>query len=277
MRRRPFCVTAWPMKPSAFVWIRLAIATGLAIGTTAARPQAPPEPPVPVFVVEVVARTPHDATAFTQGLLWHAGALYESTGREGRSEVRRVSLADGRVLARAPIARSQFGEGLALWKATLVSLTWKHGVAYRWDAATLKPLGTTRYAGEGWGLATGRDGLILSDGSATLRVLDPDRLTERRRIRVTLRGRPLDQLNELEMVDGELMANVWRTGLVVAIDPANGRVTRLIDARALAREVAATDPDAVLNGIAWDGDGRRLFLTGKLWPTIFEVRLKPAG
>jgi len=248
----------------------------------AAPPQAAPAPqptptataPVPLYTLQVVARHKHDAAAFTQGLLWHDGALYESTGKEGRSEVRRVSLADGRVLARRAMpSAGQFGEGLALWKATLVSLTWKDGIAYRWDAKTLKPEGTRRYPGEGWGLTTAGEALVLSDGTPTLRFLDPDTLAEQRRVAVTVRGRPLDQLNELEMVDGEVLANVWQTNFIVAIDPADGHVTKVIDASALRRELTLADPDAVLNGIAWDAAGKRLFLTGKLWPTLFEVRL----
>ena len=230
---------------------------------------------VPVYTLDIVARYPHDARAFTQGLLWHDGHLYESTGKEGRSEVRRVSLADGRVLARRAIPADQFGEGLALWRSHLISLTWHGGVAYRWDLASLRPRGTLRYTGEGWGLASGPDGLLLSDGTDTIRTLDPESFAERRRIRVTVAGRPLDQLNELEMVDGELFANVWRTDFIVAIDPASGAVTKIIDAGALSREVGARDTDAVLNGIAWDAKARRLFVTGKLWPTLFEVKLRP--
>lgn len=270
-RSRRFRTSGW----------RLAFVAAALVG--AAPPQTTPAspvaaaPPVSRYTLQIVARYPHDPAAFTQGLLWHDGALYESTGKEGRSEVRRVSLADGRVLARRPIpSRRQFGEGMALWKATLVSLTWKDGVAYRWNANTLAPDGQRRYPGEGWGLTTAPDALVLSDGSAALRFLDPDTLAEKRRVTVTMRGRRLDRLNELEMVDGEVLANVWQTDFIVAIDPADGRVTKLIDATALAREIAARDSDAVLNGIAWDAKARRLFVTGKLWPTLFEVQLVAA-
>lgn len=241
------------------------------------QPQAAPAPaPIPRFTVEVVGRYPHDARAFTQGLVWHDGSLFESTGKEGRSEVRHVSLKDGKVLARRSIPTPQFGEGLALHRSTLVSLTWKDGIAYRWYAKALKPMGTRRYPGEGWGLATLADQLVLSDGTPTLRFLDPDTLAERRRVTVTLRGQPIDQLNELETVDGEIFANVWQTDYIIAIDPADGQVTKIIDAGALSRQVAASDPDAVLNGIAWDAKARRLFVTGKLWPTLFEIKLVPA-
>ena len=236
-------------------------------------PSAPaPEPAVAVARLEVVARYPHDSAAFTQGLLWHDGALYESTG-EGQSEIRRVALEDGRVLARTPIPAGQFGEGLALWKSTLISLTWKNGIAHRWRLDSLKRTGEFRYPGEGWGLTTASDGLILSDGTPILRVLDPDNFKERRRVSVTLAGKPVQRINELEMVDGKLLANVWMTGFIIEIDPANGHVSRVIDARALVAEVGAKSTDAVLNGIAWDADQRRLFVTGKLWPTLFEVKI----
>ncbi len=307
MRCRPFCVMGCRMicrAPNAPAFPRSAVRADSRSGTGhvraslvalaligAAPPQAQPAPQpapvtapaatapaaVPLYTLQVVARFPHDSTAFTQGLLWHAGALYESTGKEGRSEIRRVALNDGRILARRSIPSAQFGEGMALWKATLVSMTWKDGIAYRWNAKTLKPEGQRRYAGEGWGLTTATDALVLSDGTSALRFLDPDTLAEKRRVTVTVRGRPLDQLNELEMVDGEILANVWRTDFIVAIDPRDGRVTKVIDASALKAEIRPTDTDAVLNGIAWDAQARRMFVTGKLWPTLFEIRLVPAA
>ncbi|HEX8384507.1 MAG TPA: glutaminyl-peptide cyclotransferase [Sphingomonas sp.] len=230
---------------------------------------------VPVFTATVVARFPHDRGAFTQGLIWRDGALYESVGQEGRSEVRRVRLEDGRVLARAAIPADQFGEGLAASGGELISLTWHEGIAHRWDARTLKRRGTFRYAGEGWGLAGDGRSLALSDGTPTLRFLDPANFAERRRVSVTLRGRPLRDLNELEWFDGAIYANVWHTPYLVRIDPATGTVTALVDLSSLAREVGATDAEAVANGIAWDPAKRRLFVTGKLWPTLFEVKLEP--
>lgn len=239
----------------------------------AALPQAVAQPRVPVVTAQVVARHPHDRAAFTQGLVWQGGALFESTGREGASEVRRVRLADGRVLARAKLPPLQFGEGLAASGGELVSLTWRGGVGYRWNAKTLQRTGTWRYSGEGWGLASDGRRLILSDGSATLRFLDPRTFAERGRVTVTLNGRPLDQLNELEWVDGSLLANVWHQPYLVRIDTASGRVTQLIDLRPVVAEVAAADPEAVANGIAWDPGSKRLYVTGKLWPTLFEIKL----
>ena len=271
---------------------RIAIAAGLALvagpalsfaggshPAQVARPVAPPptavaaDAPVPILPVRIVARYPHDREAFTEGLIWHGGALYESVGREGRSEVRRVRLADGTITARATIDPAQFGEGLAAWRGDLIMLTWHEGVAYRWDARTLKAKGRLRYTGEGWGLASDSGGLIRSDGTATLRFVDPATLADRRQVTVTLRGKPLAQINELEVVGGAILANVWHTGFLVRIDPATGRITGIVDLRPLVAEVAATDSEAVANGIAYDAAGDRLFVTGKLWPTLFEIKL----
>ena len=251
-----------------------------------AAPQAAPPPrfapaaqdrPVPVFTGRVVHRYPHDAAAFTEGLLFRGGALYESIGLEGRSEVRRVALATGRVTARARIPASEFGEGLASWNDELVSLTWHGGVAHRWDARTLRAKGTGRFVGEGWGLASDGRSLIHSDGSATLRFLDPQTLAVRRTVTVTLRGKPVDQVNELEVVDGAVLANVWHTPYLLRIDPASGRVTGLVDLRPVVAQVSVSDPEAVANGIAFDPATHRLFVTGKLWPALFEIALDPVS
>jgi len=243
---------------------------------------APPAPPpaqaaaaeaIPVLPVTVVARHPHDPAAFTEGLIWHDGALWESVGREGASDVRRVDLATGRVTLRARIPAAQFGEGLAAWKGELVSLTWHDGIAHRWRARDLKPVGRFRYPGEGWGLASGPTSLWMTDGGTQLREIDPATFAEKRRVTVTLRGRPLKEVNELEVVDGQILANVWHTPYLVRIDPASGKVTAIVDLRPLVAEIKATDPEAVANGIAWDAGGRRLFVTGKLWPTLYEVKV----
>lgn len=234
--------------------------------------QAPDDAPVPVLAATVVARHPHDPTAFTEGFAWGDGTFYESTGLEGRSEVRRTTL-NGRVTARARIDPAQFGEGLALWRDQVVTLTWHDGIAHRWNARTLKRLGQARYKGEGWGLAAQGDTLALSDGTSTVKFYDARTFRETRRITVTLRGRPLTQVNELEWVDGALLANVWHQPALVRIDPANGRVTAIVDLNPIVTEIAAKDPEAVANGIAWDDGGKRLFVTGKLWPTVFEVKL----
>jgi glutamine cyclotransferase len=253
----------------------------LALAPAAAIPQAQPVPAptpaaaprVPIAGVAIVARFPHDRTAFTEGLIWHGDELYESVGREGESDVRRVRLSDGKIMGRAKIPPQQFGEGLAAWGRELVSLTWHDGIAHRWDVGTLAKRGESRFTGEGWGLTGDGRALIQSDGTPTLRFLDPVTLKERRRITVTLNGRPLDQINELEWVDGTILANVWHQPFIVRIDPASGAITRIYDLRAIVKEVGASDPEAVANGIAWDARDKRLFVTGKLWPTLFEIRL----
>lgn len=261
----------------------LAVLAGAALACAALpiRAEAPPAAETvetaapsraPVIVPRIVARFPHDRFAFTEGLIWHDGSLYESVGLTGRSDVRRVELATGKVLHRATIPAAQFGEGLAAWRGTLVSLTWHDGIAHRWTAA-LKPLGTLRYAGEGWGLASDAKGFVRSDGSDTLTFHDPRTLAETRRLRVTLNGRAVTQINELEVVDGAILAHVWHTPYVLRIDAASGRVTAVIDLSALLAELRLADPEAVANGIAWDAKRRRLFVTGKNWPTLFEIAL----
>lgn len=228
---------------------------------------------IPVLVPTVVARYPHDAEAFTEGLVWHRGALYESVGLERRSDVRRVDLASGRVVARAAIPAREFGEGLAVWKDHLVSLTWHDGIAHRWSMPGLKPLGPLGYKGEGWGLTSDGHSLIRSDGSATLTFHDPETMAVRGGIVVTANGKRVTQVNELEWVDGAILANVWHTPYLLRIDPRSGTVTAVIDLSAIVAEVGARDSEAVANGIAWDAAKRRLFVTGKRWPTLFEIAL----
>ena len=231
-----------------------------------------------VYRAEVIADYPHDSAAFTQGLLWHDGALFESTGRVGQSVIREVDLETGNVIREMAIPPSQFGEGLTHWNGELVSLTWRDGAIHRWQADTLEPLATREgYTLDGWGLTTSAEGLIHSDGSATLRVLDPESYAILRSIEVTMNGRPLRRLNELEMIDGLVYANIWETAYIVAIDPADGRVERLIDLTDLVASVPVTGRDAVLNGIAWDAENGRLFVTGKLWPKLYEIALVETG
>lgn len=222
--------------------------------------------------VRVHAVHPHDPSAFTQGLLWHDGRLYESLGGYGRSRVREVEVASGAVLREARLPAGEFGEGLALAGDRLIQLTWREGVARFWRLADLAPLGVASYAGEGWGLAfDGRD-LVQSDGSATLVFRAPDDMRLLRRVRVTRAGRPEPYLNELEWAEGALYANVWQSDEIVRIDPATGAVTAVFDASGLLAP-AERDGLDVLNGIAWNPTTRRFYLTGKLWPKLFEVEL----
>lgn len=226
---------------------------------------------VPVEPAQVVRAYPHDPRAFTEGLFFHDGLLYESTGMPGRSSIRIVDLATGRVLRHVDIAAPSFGEGIVRWGDQIVSLTWREGRGWRWSLRGLTRLSAWSYPGEGWALTSDGTSLIMSDGTASLRFLDPATLKERRRLAVTYEGRPLPQLNELEYVDGEILANVWMTDRIVRIDPASGRVVGMIDLAALHARVGTSDPDAVANGIAWDARTRRLFVTGKDWPTLFEI------
>jgi glutamine cyclotransferase len=225
----------------------------------------------------VVARHPHDPAAFTQGLLWHDGWLYESTGLYGASSLRRVDLASGRVEATAPLARELFGEGLARVGERLVQLTWREGVALLWDRHTLRPLGERRYEGEGWGLAFDGTRLVHSDGTARLTFRDPDSLAPLGGVTVTERGAPVSLLNELEWVDGALWANVWQSDELVRIDVESGRVDARLDLAALRLEAAAqaSGPIDVLNGIAWRPESATLLVTGKLWPVLFELAPVP--
>lgn len=250
-----------------------ALAVALVLGLAALVAPAVAVAQTPVYGFEVVRTYPHDRRAFTQGLAFHDGELLESTGRYP-STVRRVRLEDGVVLQRRELDDEYFGEGLTVVGDRIVTLTWKNGKAFVWDADDLEPRGEHAYEGEGWGLTHDGGRLILSDGTAALRFLDPVTLAETGRVPVTLQGRPVSQINELEWVEGEVFANLWQTDFIVRIDPATGEITGIIDLTDLMPDRSGLDPtDAVLNGIAWDPVGRRLFVTGKNWPTLFEIRL----
>ncbi|MBX3593478.1 MAG: glutaminyl-peptide cyclotransferase [Sphingomonas sp.] len=227
----------------------------------------------PLQVARVLATYPHDRSAFTQGLFFHDGRLFESTGQEGESAIRELDLATGKVKRAVRLAAKYFGEGSTDWGRSIVSLTWKHGKAFRWDIRTLRQTGQFTYRGEGWGLTQDGANLIQSDGSAALRFLDPATFAERRRVEVTWQGRPVRQLNELEYVRGEVLANIWHTNLIARIDPATGVIKGFLDLRGVAAGVDVTDPEAVLNGIAYDAKRGKLYVTGKLWPQLFEIAL----
>lgn len=226
---------------------------------------------------EVVDAYPHDKAASTQGLLYADGVLYESIGGYGESGLRRVALDSGRLLASRPLDDRYFGEGLALVGDRLIQLTWKAGVGFVYDRDTLEPIGRFSYKGEGWGLTYDGRHLIMSDGSATLRFLDPDGFQVVRRLDVTLAGEPLAQLNELEFVNGQIWANVWHSDNMVRIDPRSGRVIGIVAAAHLRAKLPATASAGVLNGIAWDASGQRILVTGKNWPRLFEIRYPRDG
>lgn len=231
------------------------------------------EAALPVCGYRVKQSYPHDPQAFTQGLFYRDGYLFESTGHEGRSTIRKVRVADGAVLQQVAIAPNLFGEGIVDWKDEIVSLTWRGGIGFRWKLRSFEQIGSFRYAGEGWGLARNNRSIILSDGTDTLRFLDPATLRETSRLKVSAEGRPVTMLNELEWVKGEILANVWQTDRIARIDPATGKVKAWINLAGLRKAVRASGSDDVLNGIAYDSRGDRLFVTGKNWSRLFEIRL----
>ncbi|MEY4932284.1 MAG: hypothetical protein RLZZ403_604 [Pseudomonadota bacterium] len=225
---------------------------------------------------QVIKTYPHDPAAFTQGLVYVDGALYESTGLNGQSSVRQVKLETGKVLQKQAVDPAHFAEGLAEWNGKLIQLTWRSGIGFIYDRSTLRLKGTFNFSGEGWGLTHDGNRLILSDGTATLRFLNPDSFREIGRVVVRDRGNPVQDLNELEFVKGEVYANVWHSNRIARISPATGEVLGWIDLSGLIPQRMLPHAEAVLNGIAYDSANDRLFVTGKLWPKLFEIRLTPA-
>jgi glutaminyl-peptide cyclotransferase len=244
---------------------------GSAIGCMAQAKQQPR--PTPVNGYQIVHVYPHDPSAFTQGLVYSEGHLYESTGLNGKSSVRLVDLQSGQVQQRHDLPSQYFGEGLTIWKNKLYQLTWKANTGFVYDAFTLLPEKTFTYTGEGWGLTQNEKELILSDGTSFLRFLDPQSFREVRRIQVRDAGRTIDKLNELEYVRGEIYANIWQTDRIARISPNTGKVLAWIDLTGLIDKSQLPNADAVLNGIAYDSTSNRLFVTGKLWPKLFEIRV----
>ena len=224
---------------------------------------------------EVVHEYPHDQGAFTQGLIILDGHLYESTGLKGESSLRMLDLASGKILQYSALPAEYFGEGLTDWGSTLVQITWQNHTGFVYDRFSFRRLKTFQYTGEGWGLTHDSKNLILSDGTSSLRFLDPATFKEVRRVTVRWHGAPVDKLNELEWVKGEVYANVWYSNRVARIAAESGRVLGWIDLSGLAAESGRESNDAVLNGIAYDAQHDRLFVTGKLWPKIFEIRVVP--
>ena len=247
------------------------------VGCIAASPAAPDESKpqqtsTPVYRYQLVTSYAHDRQAFTQGLVYLDGFLYEGTGLNGQSGIRKVRLETGEVLQHRPLDAKYFGEGIAVWGKTIVQLTWQSEIGFVYDLATFEPVKTFGYTGEGWGLTHDGTRLIMSDGTPTLRFLDPASFEETGRLTVRDGGLPVDDLNELEWVKGEIFANVWQGERIARIDPKTGRVTAWVDLSGLlpSHERSTTD---VMNGIAYDPAGDRLFVTGKLWPRLFEIRV----
>ena len=264
--------------------LAMVLAVGTAVATSPLRGparegglQKPAPPAVPVYRYKVVRTYPHDRQAFTQGLVYLNGFLYEGTGQNGQSGIRKVRLETGEVLQIRPLDEKYFGEGIVVWKDRLIQLTWQHGIGFVYDRESFQPVRTFTYSGEGWGLTHDGTRVIMSDGSATgtLRFLDPDTLKPAGSLTVRDGGVPVAHLNELEFVKEEISANLWKTERIARIAPKTGRVTGWIDLRGLQdpRDAPGTD---VLNGIAYDAATDRLFVTGKLWPKLFEIQLVPS-
>lgn len=223
----------------------------------------------------VVNVYPHDPTAYTQGLVYRDGFLFESTGLNGESSLRKVRLDTGEVVQRYNLDPEYFAEGLTEMDGQLIQLTWRSNAAFVYDLATFARRRTFRYSGEGWGLTHNKREFILSDGTEYLRFYEPKTFRETRRLAVTDAGVPVKALNELEYVGGEVYANVWHTDRIARVSPESGRVIGWIDLRGILSPVHLRDTEAVLNGIAYDESRDRLFVTGKLWPKLFEVTVVP--
>ena len=228
-----------------------------------------------LFGYKVVHVYPHDRQAFTQGLIYRDGVLFESTGLNGRSSLRKVRLETGEVLERRPVDAEYFAEGLTDWGDGLIQLTWKNGLAFVYAKEKFALRKTFTYTGEGWGLTHDGQRLVMSDGSAALRFLDPTTFKETSRLEVKDRGLPVDRLNELEWVKGEIFANIWQTDRLAIVSPKSGQVTGWVDLAGLLSPADIQGEIDVLNGIAYDDNKNRLFVTGKLWPKLFEIELVP--
>jgi len=229
---------------------------------------------VALYTYKVVAAYPHSTGSYTEGLQWHDGFLYEGTGLEGQSALMRIDLPTGRVLQRVDLPARYFGEGITLLDGKIYQLTWQDNTGFIYDAATFKKTGDFRYPGEGWGMTTDGHKLYMSDGTDHIYTIDPATMRRIDSVAVRYAGRPLRLLNELEWIDGQIWANVYTTDQIVRIDPATGRVVGLIDMTGLLPASERTDDTDVLNGIAFDQATGRIFVTGKNWPKLYEIKLE---
>jgi glutaminyl-peptide cyclotransferase len=229
----------------------------------------------PQYTFKIVHTFPHDSNAFTQGLEFHDGYLYESTGLEGRSSLRKVRLETGDVLQRVDLPSKYFGEGITLFKDEIIQITWQSHTGFVYSLGDFRLQRQFSYPGEGWGLANDNHEVFMSDGTAEIRVLDPETLTEKRRFAVHDGTKSVKELNELEWVEGEIFANIWQTDRIARISPQTGEILGWIDLAGLLSPIYQLQQGAVLNGIAYDAARKRLFVTGKLWPKIFEIQLVP--
>ena len=232
-------------------------------------------PPAPQYGFRVVKTYPHDRAAFTQGLEYRDGFLWEGTGLVGRSTLRKVKLETGQVLQSFDLPQPFFGEGITVLPQQVLQLTWQSQTGFVYDKTNFRVVKSFSYPGEGWGMTNDGKQVYMSDGTAQIRVWDPISLKEIRRINVSDMGKPITQLNELEFVHGEIWANVWQTDRLARISPADGRVLGWVDLTDILPKAERTNSDAVLNGVAYDAVTDRIFVTGKLWPKLFEIKVIP--
>jgi glutaminyl-peptide cyclotransferase len=257
-------------------WVILLLLTAAHSQTTAQKAPARVKR-TPEYTFTIVQSFPHDPNAFTQGLEYHNGYMYEGTGLYGRSSLRKVRLETGEILKQVDLSPEYFGEGITVVKDKILELTWKSEIGFVYNLDDFRAVRQFSYPGEGWGLTNNGAEIFMSDGSSQIRVLDPETLKEKRRIDVHEGLNAVDQLNELEWVEGELYANIWQTDRIARISPKTGEVVGWIDLTGLLSPIYRRDSDAVLNGIAFDSAHKRLFVTGKLWPKIFEIKVVRKG
>ncbi len=231
--------------------------------------------PTPVYGYTVVATYPHATSSYTEGFFYLNGRFYEGTGLKGHSQVLVTDPATGRVLQQVDLPPEYFGEGIVNWGPNLYEWTWQSNIGFVYDRATLRRIATFTYSGEGWGMTRDATNIITSDGTATLRFRDPKDFHVVRSIVVTDQGEPVNELNELEYIHGQIYANVWHSNRIARVSPINGHVLSWIDLTGILPSVERLDDEAVLNGIAYDSQHDRLFVTGKEWPTIFQIKLVP--
>lgn len=249
------------------LWIESAVARG----AETAAPSSPQFHAAPLFKVRIVRKYPHDPEAFTQGLLFANGFLYESTGLRGNSSLRQVELETGRIVKKYDLPSRYFGEGLTLWGGSLIQLTWTSGKGFIYNMRSFSVEREFSYSGQGWGLTNDGKSLIMSNGTAELIFLDPVTMARQHSLPVLDSGRPVCSLNELEYIKGEIFANIWQKDFVARISPKTGLVTGWIDMSDLRRELPSASNAEVLNGIAYDAQKNRIFVTGKLWPLLFQI------
>lgn len=229
----------------------------------------------PVDTYRVVAKFPHSISSYTEGFFYLDGLFYEGTGMIGRSALLAIDPATGQVRQRHDLPAQYFGEGIVDVGPDIYEWTWQSHIGFVIDRFTLQPVRQFTYTGEGWGMTRTATEIITSDGTATLRFRDPRTFKELRHIGVTDAGQPVQLLNELEYIHGEIYANVWHTNRIARISPSTGKVLRWLDLTGLLPASQMVDAESVLNGIAYDSKGDRLFVTGKQWPTIFQIKILP--